>query len=124
LAVTSTVANAVSESYNKKHSELAANDPLVLLAGFRAAGWICCGVLGLSAIIAIFGWRGVGMVGQSPKERHTEKIGMVNLERSVSTPHINPAEPTSSTPSINTIVADPSPNVKKNISQLDIPGVV
>ncbi|KAI0341364.1 MFS general substrate transporter [Trametopsis cervina] len=80
LAVTSTIANTVSEKFNKHHPELASDDPLVLLPGFRAAGWVCCGVLGLSALITIFGWRGVGVVEQSRVAHPLEKIGNGDIE--------------------------------------------
>jgi len=64
LAVTSTIANSVSEKFNKHHPDMSPTDPAVLMAGFRAAGWTCCGALGLSLLIAVAGMRGIGLVGQ------------------------------------------------------------
>ncbi|CAL1708737.1 unnamed protein product [Somion occarium] len=64
LAVTSSIASSVSEKFNRVHPDLVATDPDVLMAGYRAAGWTCCGALVLSLIIAIFGMRGIGLVGQ------------------------------------------------------------
>lgn len=68
LAVTSTIANFVSGKFNKKYPNLNASDPAVLMAGFRAAGWVCCGTIAVSLVIALVGMRGVGLVGQ----RHPE----------------------------------------------------
>ncbi|KAJ3486473.1 hypothetical protein NLI96_g4211 [Meripilus lineatus] len=67
LAVTSSIATSVSLAYNKKHPDLSATDPQVLLAGFRSAGWTCTASLLLSLAIAIVGLRGVGLVGQRPR---------------------------------------------------------
>ncbi|KAF7790920.1 hypothetical protein EIP86_001878 [Pleurotus ostreatoroseus] len=64
LAVTSAVANSVSVRYNKGSPQYGANDPAVLMVGFRAAGWTCCGTIVFALIIAIVGMRGVGLVGQ------------------------------------------------------------
>lgn len=64
LAVTSTIANTVSQKYLKHHPDLTLTDPAVLLVGFRAAGWVCFSVLVISIIIALVGLRGVGLVGQ------------------------------------------------------------
>lgn len=62
--MTSSIASSVSEKFNRVHPDLVATDPDVLMAGYRAAGWTCCGALVLSLIIAIFGMRGIGLVGQ------------------------------------------------------------
>ena len=126
MAITSTVANTISEKYNKKHPELSEDDPLVLLAGFRAAGWVCCGVLGLSALITLVGWRGVGLVGQSSIEDSAEKPGSTSKPRLVddiemgvvtsSPPQIlaDSSMPASSAVSINTAVEETSPRAKKD----------
>ncbi|PSR74384.1 hypothetical protein PHLCEN_2v9892 [Hermanssonia centrifuga] len=64
LAVTSTIANSVSTRFNKEHPEYVGTSPEVLMAGFRAAGWTCCGTVSLSLLIAIVGIRGIGLAGQ------------------------------------------------------------
>ena len=38
------------------------------MIGFRAAGWTCVGALAISLVVAVFGLRGFGLVGQQPKE--------------------------------------------------------
>lgn len=38
------------------------------MIGFRAAGWTCVGALAISLVVAVFGLRGIGLVGQLPKE--------------------------------------------------------
>ncbi|KAI0084742.1 major facilitator superfamily domain-containing protein [Irpex rosettiformis] len=131
LAVTSTVANTISEKYNKRHPELPQDHPLVLLAGFRAAGWVCCGVLGLSALITVVGWRGVGLVGQSAGKDHTEKLGSTvkpriteDIELGVIAPvaapplmtvsEVGPSVPASSAVSVNIDIEEISPGVKKD----------
>ncbi|KAH8102271.1 major facilitator superfamily domain-containing protein [Cristinia sonorae] len=70
LAVSSSVANSVSQKFNlmPEHASLSATDPQVLVVGFRAAGWVCVGALGLAVVIAVFGLRGIGLVGQQAKE--------------------------------------------------------
>ncbi|KAL4251979.1 MFS transporter superfamily protein [Abortiporus biennis] len=66
LAITSSIANSVSQKYNKSHPELESTDPQVLMPGFRAAAWTCFGALCISFVIAVFGMRGIGLVGQTP----------------------------------------------------------
>ncbi|KAJ8522255.1 hypothetical protein ONZ45_g1154 [Pleurotus djamor] len=72
LAVTSSIATATSEKYNKAHPELAADSPEVLMAGFRAAGWTCLAAAALSLIVAAVGLRGIGIVGKTAKSDETE----------------------------------------------------
>ena len=62
--MTSTIANSVSTKYNKQHPTLDATDPDVLMAGFRAAGWTCGVTIILALLIAAFGMRGIGLIGQ------------------------------------------------------------
>ncbi|KAI0075980.1 hypothetical protein K474DRAFT_1663636 [Panus rudis PR-1116 ss-1] len=64
LSITSSIAASVSSAYNKHHPNLTATDPSVLMAGYRAAGWTCCGAVIISLLVAIFGLRGIGLVGQ------------------------------------------------------------
>ncbi|KAJ6544040.1 major facilitator superfamily domain-containing protein [Mycena capillaripes] len=65
LAVTSSVATATSQKYQRAHPELALDSPQVLMAGFRAAGWTCFAVAVLCFGIALFGLNGIGIVGRS-----------------------------------------------------------
>lgn len=62
--MTSTIANTVSTQFNRRHPELSGADPAVLMAGFRAAGWTCCGTVVIALVIAVVGMRGIGLVGQ------------------------------------------------------------
>ncbi|EGN92575.1 hypothetical protein SERLA73DRAFT_190930 [Serpula lacrymans var. lacrymans S7.3] len=64
LAITSSIATSVSERYNAQHPTLAPDSPEVLMVGFRAAGWTCFAASAISVLIAIFGMRGIGKVGQ------------------------------------------------------------
>lgn len=113
LAVTSTIANAVSEKYSRHHPDLASSDPLVLMAGFRAGGWVCVGVLVISMIIGLFGMHGIGIVGQQSGEASIEKQreGDVELASHTTTVRIPSAGP--STLTVNTAVADSDPHIKK-----------
>ena len=70
--MTSTIADTVSTKFNNKHPELAAEDPAVLMAGFRAGGWTCCATIIVALVIALVGMRGVGLVGQQ-RPAHVEK---------------------------------------------------
>ena len=63
LALSSSVANAVSASYHHKHPELAANSVDVLMAGFRAGGWVSFALAAASFAVCVFGLRGVGVIG-------------------------------------------------------------
>ncbi|KAJ6601340.1 major facilitator superfamily domain-containing protein [Mycena vulgaris] len=73
LAVTSSIATATSQKYQRAHPELALNSPEVLMVGFRAAGWTCFAVAVLSFVIALFGLRGIGIIGQ--KDEKPEESG-------------------------------------------------
>ncbi|KAF8204419.1 major facilitator superfamily domain-containing protein [Mycena galopus ATCC 62051] len=64
LAVTSSVATATSQKYQRAHPELALESPEVLMAGFRAAGWTCFAAAIVCFIFALFGLRGIGIVGR------------------------------------------------------------
>ena len=95
LAVTASIANSVSEKYNKLNPELASTDPEVLMAGFRAAGWTSFASLVISMIIALVGMWGIGIVGQ-PKPRdqpEPKKDGDLELAQGVNIP--DTGEPTS-----------------------------
>ena len=65
LAVTSSIAQSVTEKYVRNHPDVSSTDPVALLPGFRAAGWTCVGAASISVIIAIVGLRGIGLVGQA-----------------------------------------------------------
>lgn len=50
------------------------------MIGFRAAGWVCVGALGIALVFAVFGLRGIGLVGQQTGgEKRTEPIEMSSL---------------------------------------------
>jgi len=68
LAVTSSIAEVVSERYHNNHPEQASTSPAVLLPGFRAAGWACFAAAVISASIAIVFLREIGVVGKASKE--------------------------------------------------------
>ncbi|KAJ7682956.1 major facilitator superfamily domain-containing protein [Mycena rosella] len=68
LAITSSIATATSQKYQRAHPELALDSPEVLMVGFRAAGWTCFAVSVLSLMIALFGLRGVGIIGQKEEK--------------------------------------------------------
>ena len=81
MAVTSSIATSVSQKYNTHHSDLTSTDPQVLLAGFRAAGWTCCGSLLISLAIAVVGMRGIGLVGQhTPVEKPGSELELNVME--------------------------------------------
>ena len=80
LAVTSTIANSVSTKFNNQHPDLSTSDPSVLMAGFRAAGWTCCGTIAIALIVALVGMRGVGLVGQHrPTRAEKPELGDVEM---------------------------------------------
>ncbi|KIM81923.1 hypothetical protein PILCRDRAFT_820793 [Piloderma croceum F 1598] len=64
LAVTSSIATAISEKYASAHPALLPNSPEVLMVGFRAAGWTCFTAAMLAFLIGLVGLRGIGVVGQ------------------------------------------------------------
>ena len=78
------------------------------MAGFRAAGWVCCGVLVISLIIAVVGMRGIGIVGQQSDNDNGEKRRTSDIEltahSATTTIHVPSANP--STLSVNTVVDD------------------
>ena len=49
------------------------------MAGFRAGGWTCCGVIATALLIALVGMRGVGLVGQQRTAR-SEKPELTDIE--------------------------------------------
>ncbi|KAI0742337.1 major facilitator superfamily domain-containing protein [Daedaleopsis nitida] len=64
LALSSSVATAVSQSYQRAHPGSAADDADVLMAGFRAAGWVSFALAAGSFVVCVFGIRGVGVIGK------------------------------------------------------------
>ncbi|KAK7063775.1 MFS general substrate transporter [Favolaschia claudopus] len=66
LAVSSSVATAISQKFQRRHPDLPLDSPDVLMAGFRAAGWTCLAISVLGFVSALVGLRGIGIVGQSP----------------------------------------------------------
>jgi len=67
LAVTSSIATAISKKYASAHPSLPADSPEVLMVGFRAAGWTCFAAAVLAFLIGVVGLRGIGVVGQQKK---------------------------------------------------------
>ncbi|KAF7347388.1 MFS general substrate transporter [Mycena venus] len=65
LAVSSSIATATSQKYQRAHPELALDSPEVLMVGFRAAGWTCFAVSVICFGFALFGLGGIGIVGRS-----------------------------------------------------------
>lgn len=50
------------------------------MAGYRAAGWTCCGALVLSLLVAIVGMRDMGIVGQqTPTPSEKSSHGVIEL---------------------------------------------
>ncbi|EKM56493.1 uncharacterized protein PHACADRAFT_207718 [Phanerochaete carnosa HHB-10118-sp] len=106
LAVTSTIANSVSAKFNRQHPELGAEDPAVLMAGFRAAGWTCCGAIVIALIIAAVGLRGIGLVGQQRPAACAEKSdGDIELATGKRKPSPGSANLVSERASITTLAA-------------------
>jgi len=64
LAVTSSIATAISAKYASAYPSLLPNSPEVLMVGFRAAGWTCFTAAMLAFLIGLVGLRGIGVVGQ------------------------------------------------------------
>ena len=64
LAVSSTAATYVSQTYAGKHPALKSDSPEVMLAGFRAAGWICLAVGSTAVLIGLVRLRSIGIAGQ------------------------------------------------------------
>ena len=68
------------------------------MAGFRAAGWTCFAVSVFSFGIALFGLRGIGIVGQrAEKPGADETVQLSDLEQRVPTSDKPSAAPTQST---------------------------
>ncbi|KAJ6614652.1 major facilitator superfamily-domain-containing protein [Mycena sp. CBHHK59/15] len=65
VAVTSSIATAVSQKYHSTHQKLPYNSPEVLMVGFRAGGWCLCAAAVISFSIAFIGLQGIGIVGKT-----------------------------------------------------------
>ncbi|KZP30068.1 MFS general substrate transporter [Athelia psychrophila] len=78
LAVTSSIATAISEKYNAANPTLAADSPEVLMVGFRAAGWTCFAAAMMSLLISVIGLWGTGIVGAAPSGS-TESSSAIEL---------------------------------------------
>jgi hypothetical protein len=74
LAVTSSIATAISKKYASAHPSLPADSPEVLMVGFRAAGWTCFAAAVLAFLIGVVGLRGIGVVGQQKKTPNPAEI--------------------------------------------------
>ncbi|KAJ7359135.1 major facilitator superfamily domain-containing protein [Mycena albidolilacea] len=79
LAITSSIATVVSQKHQRSHPTLDTDSPEVLMAGFRAAGWTCFAVALVSLSIAIFGLRGIGVVGRKPESATLESEIQLSL---------------------------------------------
>ncbi|KAI0640897.1 major facilitator superfamily domain-containing protein [Trametes meyenii] len=64
LALSSSVATAVSDAYRARRPGRAKDDPEVLLAGFRAAGWVAFGLAAGAFVVCVLGLRGIGVIGR------------------------------------------------------------
>ncbi|KAL7277638.1 hypothetical protein ACG7TL_008565 [Trametes sanguinea] len=64
LALSSSVANAVSASYQKNRPEVVANSAPVVLAGIRAGAWVTFGLGAVAFVLCVVGLRGVGVTGR------------------------------------------------------------
>ncbi|KAJ6615199.1 major facilitator superfamily domain-containing protein [Mycena sp. CBHHK59/15] len=82
LAVTSSIATAVSQKYHSRHPVLPGDSPTVLMVGFRAAGFSLCAAAVTSFVIALIGLRGTGIVGRKRKTEieKVETPGAVGVE--------------------------------------------
>ncbi|KAJ7626866.1 major facilitator superfamily-domain-containing protein [Roridomyces roridus] len=77
IAVTSSIATAVSDKYHSSHPTPLADSPTVLMVGFRAGGWTLCGAGALSVLVALVGLRDIGIVGQQ-QQQDEEKNQQLN----------------------------------------------
>ncbi|GBE87203.1 MFS general substrate transporter [Sparassis crispa] len=68
LALSSSIATAVSDAYAARHPALPRGAPAVLERGFRAAGWFAFALAAASFVICVVFLRGVGVIGRPPKE--------------------------------------------------------
>ena len=85
LALSSSVASAVSASYHREHPGLDRDAKEVLMAGFRAGGWVSVALAGAALLVCVFGIRGVGVIGAKvqpdvkpvEQEGRPEKLGHI-----------------------------------------------
>ncbi|OSC97556.1 hypothetical protein PYCCODRAFT_1527995, partial [Trametes coccinea BRFM310] len=68
LALSSSVANAVSASYQKNHPEVAVNSAPVVLAGIRAGAWVTFALGAVAFVLCVLGLRGVGITGRKVQQ--------------------------------------------------------
>lgn len=95
------------------------------MAGFRAGGWVCCGVLVFSLIIGIFGLRGIGLVGE-PRNTTSAEKPLGDIELATRSPGVTLGEYSAgpSTTTVNTAVANTLPSTSKKESfEFAIPGL-
>lgn len=77
------------------------------MAGFRAAGWMCCGTVAVALVIAVVGMRGVGLVGQQRPGVRAEKPGEdIELATRKIEPSSDAANVASERASVVTLAAD------------------
>ena len=106
--MTSTIADEVSAKFNSKHPELGEEDPAVLMAGFRAAGWTCCATVAVALLIALIGMRGVGLVGQQRPPRAEKPNCDIEMMPRPHEPSVERADPRSETATIATLADEPA----------------
>ncbi|KAI0739552.1 major facilitator superfamily domain-containing protein [Daedaleopsis nitida] len=63
LALSSSVANAVSQRYHEQHPDLPPTSVEVLMVGFRAAGWVSFALAAAAFAVCVVGVRGIGVIG-------------------------------------------------------------
>ncbi|OCH89214.1 MFS general substrate transporter [Obba rivulosa] len=126
LAISSSIATTISENYNRAHPELAATDPSVLLGGFRAAGWTCCGAATIALLIALFGLRDIGVVGQRTHSSMVENTGGQDLLKSNSAHQSEPSVTLESTSGSSVILknAPESEGPEKHLWQAALDRIV
>ncbi|KAI9069385.1 MFS general substrate transporter [Trametes sanguinea] len=64
LALSSSVANAVSASYQRSHPDFTSSSAPVVLAGIRAGAWVTFGLGAVAFVLCVLGLRGVGVMGR------------------------------------------------------------
>jgi hypothetical protein len=73
LSLISTLANSVSSTYLDSHDGLAADDPEVLLVGYRIAAWMCVACTAVALVLCLVGLRGMGVVGRKDEDEDEDK---------------------------------------------------
>ncbi|KAK7461922.1 hypothetical protein VKT23_008353 [Stygiomarasmius scandens] len=85
IAITSSVAFAITQKYAKIHNLSSESSPEALMVGYRAAGWTALGAGLIAFGIGLVGLRGIGYVGQNRnggnvKNGEREESNETNIE--------------------------------------------